>query len=40
VALGHGDRSLERGLHQLAAGGTVALTLVSFVLALWTGFIR
>ncbi len=40
MALGHGDHQRERGAHQLAATACILLTALSFVLALWTGFMR
>jgi rhomboid protease GluP len=40
LALGHGEGATERGVHGLLAAATLGLTLVSFGLALWTGFLR
>ena len=37
---GHGERGREGGLVRLAALALVALTLLSFALAVWTAFIR
>ncbi len=39
TALGHGDRSREHGIHQLAATAVIFLTALSFGLALWHGFV-
>jgi rhomboid protease GluP len=38
--LGHLERRPERGADRLAALGAVALTVLSFVLAIWNGFLR
>jgi membrane associated rhomboid family serine protease len=38
LALGSIERRPERGLDRVAALGAVALTVLAFVLALWTGF--
>ncbi|MFQ5829279.1 MAG: rhomboid family intramembrane serine protease [Candidatus Methylomirabilia bacterium] len=38
--LGHSERRLEDSTHHLAATGTLGLTGLCFVLALWTGFVR
>ena len=40
AALGPSDRHPERAVHHLAAAGTVALTALGFLLALWTAFLR
>ena len=40
LAVGHGERRSERGLDRVAALATVGLTIVSFALALWNGFLR
>lgn len=40
LALGHEERTTERGWHGLLAVGALGLTAVCFVLALWTGFAR
>lgn len=40
LALGHGNHAAERGVHGLLAVGALALTAVSFGLALWTGLGR
>ena len=40
AALGPRDRHPERGVHHLAAAATVALTVLGFLLALWTAFLR
>jgi len=37
---GHGERSAESGLHRLAALVLMAVTGLSFALALWTAFVR
>jgi rhomboid protease GluP len=37
LALGHGERAAERGIHAVLAGAALALTGVAFALALWTG---
>ncbi|MFQ5520954.1 MAG: rhomboid family intramembrane serine protease, partial [Candidatus Methylomirabilia bacterium] len=37
--LGHSERRREDSAHQLAATAATALTALSFVLALWNGFI-
>ena len=39
LAVGHGERRAERGLDRVAALATVGLTVVSFALALWNGFL-
>ena len=39
-ALGHLERRPERGVDRLAALGAVALTVLSFGLAIWNGFLR
>ncbi|MGH7300613.1 MAG: rhomboid family intramembrane serine protease [Candidatus Rokuibacteriota bacterium] len=39
LALGHGERQREQGLHRLAALATVGLTLLAFGRALWNGFL-
>jgi len=38
--LGHKDRQRERGAEHLAAMGAIGLTVLSFALALWTGFVH
>jgi rhomboid protease GluP len=40
LAVGYGERGRERGAHQVVALAAVALTALSFGLALWTGFAR
>lgn len=40
LAFGHLERRPERGLDRLAALGAVALTVLSFALAIWNGFLR
>jgi rhomboid protease GluP len=40
LVVGHGERRSERGLDRVAALAAVGLTLVSFALALWNGFLR
>ena len=39
-ALGHLERRPERGVDRLAALGAVAVTVLSFALAIWNGFLR
>ena len=39
MVLGHNDTAREQGIHRLAATGCILLTVLSFVLALWTGFV-
>jgi hypothetical protein len=38
--LGHKDRQGERAAEYLAAMGAIGLTVLSFALALWTGFVQ
>jgi rhomboid protease GluP len=40
LALGHLERRPERGLDRLAALAAAGLTALSFVLAIWNGFLR
>ena len=40
LAFGHLERRPERGLDRLAALGAVGLTVLSFALAIWNGFLR
>jgi rhomboid protease GluP len=40
MTLGHRDRQPERGAAHLAAMGAIGLTILSFALALWTGFMH
>ena len=40
LAFGHLERRPERGLDRLAALGAVGLTVLSFALATWNGFLR
>jgi rhomboid protease GluP len=40
VVIGHGERSREYAIHHVAAALTIALTVLAFGLALWTGFVR
>ncbi|MFQ5882743.1 MAG: rhomboid family intramembrane serine protease [Candidatus Methylomirabilales bacterium] len=40
TVLGYSDLHRESGVHHLAAAATVALTALSFALALWTGFVH
>jgi membrane associated rhomboid family serine protease len=40
LAMGYGERRSERGLDRMAALATVGLTVVSFALAIWNGFLR
>ena len=40
LAFGHLERRPERGLDRLAALGAVGLTVFSFALAIWNGFLR
>ena len=40
LVVGHGELRSERGLDRVAALVAVSLTLVSFALALWNGFLR
>ncbi|MGH7317870.1 MAG: rhomboid family intramembrane serine protease [Candidatus Rokuibacteriota bacterium] len=40
LALGHGERQRELGLHRVAALAAVGLTLLAFGLAVWNGFLR
>ena len=39
LLVGYGDRRPESGVHRLAALGLIALTVLGFVLALWTTFV-
>jgi len=40
LLVGHNERSPERGFHRLAALALLALTVLGFVLTLWTMFVR
>ncbi len=40
LVVGNGEHSPERGIHRLAAAAAIAITALSFALALWSGFVR